>query len=122
MFFAYSIAFHYLLSRALDARQYDVIWKLATAYGTLSFATGAVLGVLDPIRLNRGVQGFQYHFVTYVMSCAAGWLWFLVGGSARAETWQSYFWPLIAWGAGVWLHYLLSRTTIKGMSKNEIFD
>ena len=122
-FFAlYTVTFHHLLSRTIEAQLYAHIWKLATGYGVLTFFTAMGLGAFDPVRRSRGVLAFQYNLITYVISVVIWLGWLGAGLAAEEETSLVYLLGMGFWGLGVLVHYVASRGTVKGIPKKELFD
>lgn len=121
-FVLYSVAFHQLLGRTMDAQEYHRIWMLATGYGVVTFLTALVLGAFDPIRKSRGVQSFQYHLITFIISNVIWLGWNLIGLAPAEEMSLTYILGIAGWGLGLLVHFGFSRTTVKGIPKKEMFD
>jgi len=122
IFAFYSLGFHYLLSRSLAAAHYDQIWMFASGYGLATFFTALILGAFDPVRRGRGDLGFQYHLVTYVVSVGVYVVWIFAGPTPEKQAIPGYLIGMGAWGLGLFVHYLASRATIKGISKRKMFE
>ena len=122
VFALYTVVFHILLNRTIEAERYESIWMLATGYGVLTFFTGLLIGAFDSVRQSRGVMSFQYNAITYLTSLII-WATFLVTGMAVEEAGSRvYILGLGFWGLGVFVHYLASRSTVKGIPKTEMFE
>lgn len=122
IFAVYTATFHYLLNKTIDTGRHESIWILATGYGGLTFLTALLIGAFDPVRQSRGVMSFQYNMITYVTSVII-WLTFLFTGLATKEAGSNvYLLGVAFWGLGVFIHYLSSRSTLKGIPKKEMFD
>lgn len=122
LFLGYTVAFHNLLNRALTDQVYENIWKLAVGYGVLTFLTALVLGRFDSVRRSRGVIGFHYHLITFVVSVGVWIGGNYLGLGAEEEMSKTYIGVMVAWGFGLLVHYGSSRATIKGIPKNQLFD
>ena len=121
-FAVYSIVFHQLLSRTLDAGRHEQIWMIATGYGVLTFLTALLLGRFDSVRASRGVLAFQYNLITFAVSVLVWVAWSALGLAAVEVRSTTYLLGMGFWGLGVFVHYLSSRNTVKGIPKKEIFD
>ena len=121
-FAVYSVVFHHLLSRTLDAGRYEQIWMIATGYGVGTFLTALLLGAFDSVRASRGVLAFQYNLITFAVAVVVWVAWNTLGLAAVEERSTTYLLGMGFWGLGVFVHYLSSRNTVKGIPKKEIFD
>lgn len=122
IFAGYTVLFHHFLSSTIEAQQYERIWMFATGYGVLTFFTALVIGAFDPIRRSRGVLAFQYNLTVYVVSVVIWLVWNGVGLAAEEEMSRTYLLGMGFWGLGVLVHYLSSKSTVKGIPKREMFE
>ena len=122
IFAGYTILFHHFLSRTIEAQEYETIWMFATGYGVITFLTALILGAFDSIRRSRGVLAFQYNLTTYVVSVVIWLLWNALGLAAAEEMSRTYLLGMGFWGLGVLVHYLSSKSTVKGIPKREMFE
>jgi len=118
----YSIVFHYYYSGYVAGGQWNNVVIAAALYGVCMFATGLSLGAIDPVRGTRMDQGFQYHFVTYIVVNGIGILWALVGLSPEEATVGVAFLTALPWGVGLLVHFLVVRHFIKGIPREDVFD
>ena len=118
----FSVAFFYYLYSALETRTYDHIWIYAIVYGSLLFAGGLYFGYRDSIRESRKDLGFQYHLTVFMIVnlISVPWLFIVMGVSM--DSLMNAGFQLIPWGLGLLIHYFFSSKSIKGISKQELFD
>lgn len=117
----YSIVFQYYYNQYLNAEDWNYVVLCAAGLFVASFATGMILGSKDPVRNHRNDLGFLYHLMTYITVNAIAVIWLLAGLSSDKVTPVMILLMVILWGVGLLVHYLISRKTLKGMTKTEAF-
>lgn len=117
----YSIVFQIYYNQFLDAENWNYVLLCAAGLFVSSFATGLILGWRDPVRNHRNDLGFLYHLMTYISVNTVAVVWFLAGLSSDKVTLVIILTMVISWGVGLLIHHLISRKTIKGMTKTEAF-
>ena len=120
--FIYTLVFNYYYSAFITDGLWSNVAIAATLYFFAMFATGLLLGFKDPIKATRFDQGFQYHLVTYTVVNATRILWTLSDFSAEADTIGMSLLTALSWGVGLLVHYLVVKRTIKGISRDEVFE
>ena len=117
----YSIVFQNYYNQFLNEENWNYVILCAAGLFVTSFATGLILGWKDPLRNHRNDLGFLYHLMTYITVNAVAVVWFLAGLSSDKVTPVMIIMMVISWGVGLLVHHLISRKTIKGMTKTEAF-
>ncbi|MCB2213048.1 hypothetical protein KQI52_13120 [bacterium] len=117
-----TVAFHWTLSWLLTEQLYVWIWPLAGVYCVTMFFNGLLNGRQEDAFLSRADFSFSYHLMTYIIVVPV-WLPFIltrptVDASARLGEGLG----MLGWGVGLLIHYFVSRHSIKGYSRDEVFD
>ncbi len=118
----YTILFRFFLSDSLTKQHFSDIWLIAVIYSAAIFITAFTLGATEKPRKSRAHLAFMYHFVTYIICNIIALLWHAFKFNSPYEKIHIVLITAAAWGAGLFLHYLLGRNSIKGIRKGEIFD
>lgn len=117
-----SVAFFYNLVTKLQALDFSKIWLIALIFGVFLFASGLILGYKDSMRDSRADLGFQYHLMTFIIVNIVGIPWLLVAFGTDSSNLINIAYQCVPWGIGLATHYYFSTKSIKGVSKEEIFD
>ena len=117
-----TIAFHWLLTSFLEATTYTWIIPLAIGYAALMFANGWINGSREQAFATRIDLGFAYHLMTIIVVMPI-WLYF---AWIRMNAHHLSMWVettgMVSWLVGLLIHYLISRSSIKGYDRKEVFD
>lgn len=117
-----SVAFFYYLVASLQAQDFGNIWLIALGFGLLLFASGLLFGYNDSMRGSRADLGFQYHLMTFIIVNLVGIPWLMVGLGTDSNNLINIAYQCVPWAIGLATHYYFSSKSIKGVSKEEIFD
>ncbi len=110
-------AFHHHLFGFIEEEQWSSIGWYAGGYGVAMFLAGLAFGATDSVAKSRLDLGFGYHAITFVVVLVVGTLAALVYGQP--------VWPQLlgtaGWAVGLYVHYRMSRRTVKGLDAEEAF-
>jgi hypothetical protein len=117
-----TVSFHWMLSSFLENETYGRILPLAIGYAVAMFANGWFNGSKDDSFLTRADLGFSYHAMTFMVVVPIwmifAWLRPEVPDSSKVG--ESI--GVAIWGVILLIHLFASRRSIKGYSKQEVFD
>jgi hypothetical protein len=121
-----AIIFRYGLSFFLDTRSYNLVWVIAGIYFIFNYLIGWFFGKRDYETLPLYNIGFRFHLVTYLLFNSVSLLWFTLGFHSTFERIEVIYITAIIWGFLLLVHfvfyYFSLKNSIKGISKEEIFE
>lgn len=121
-----AIIFRFGLSTFIEMRSYHLVWIIAGLYFIFNFAIGWFFGKRDYEHLPLYDVGFRFHFTTYLLFNTVSIAWFLLGFNAHVEKIGIVYITAIIWGVFLLIHFIFffiaQKQSIKGISKDEIFE
>jgi hypothetical protein len=121
-----TFAFRYGLSHFLDNRMYAVVWILSGIYFIYNFGIGWYFGKKDYESIPLFDIGFRFHFTTFLLFNIISEVWYYLGFLSHYENITTNRYIAFFWGIGVFIHFIFymmaQKNTIKGISKDEIFE
>ena len=115
---AYAASFFISLEWALRAQRYNFIWLFAVLYGLAMLLTGKLLGTKDDQKNKAYEMDFWYHLTTFVITNAIAIIYLLF---LHRENLLYQLIGTISWSIGLAVHYRVSRKSIRGYEKEEVF-
>lgn len=117
-------AFRYALNMAVGMESLPVTLVCSIVYFGLMFCAGWYFGGKDEMENQIHDIGFRFHFVTYILCIAMGYVSYFIGWNT--EPLKSLNIGAIAWGIGLALHFVFflfaQKNAIRGYAKDEIFQ
>lgn len=119
-----TIAFRYALNLTIGKENLLAGIVSSIVYFGLMYFTGWHYGYKDAAENEIHDIGFRFHFITYVLCIAMGYVFYYVGWNT--EPLRSLNIGAITWGIGLAIHFifyiLAQKNTIKGYAKEDIFQ
>ena len=120
------LIFRYGLSHSLENRMLSMVWVLATIYFLFNFGIGWYFGKRDHESLPLFDIGFRFHLTTFLLFNIISEAWCYFGLLSSYENFRTNRHIAIFWGIGLLIHFVFyliaQKNTIKGISKDEMFD
>ncbi len=120
--FIFSIIFFDALYTDLSLGSPEKIWIYAILYGLALFFTGLYLGYNDPVQKSRLDLGFHYHLMTFIIVNSIGLISLFIALGFNKNTLLCAIMSIGFWAIGLLVHFYFSSKSIKGISREEIFD
>lgn len=105
----------------LENSDYRSVPMISSLYAILMFVSGLICGYFDSIRLLRIDIGFRYHLITFVSVHVAYAAMLVIQNPVIAKVWLGLLVQFLVWGLGLLIHYLRSRSSIKGYQPEDLF-
>ena len=119
-----TIVFRYALNLAVGMESLPFILVCAIVYFGLMFSLGYYFGGKDENEHQIHDVGFRFHFATYILCVAVGYISYYIGW--HTESLKTLNISALCWGVGLTLHFvfflLAQKKAIKGYAKEEIFQ
>lgn len=122
--FIVTILFRYILNLLIDMNTWIFPVLCSIVYFGFMFLIGWIFGKKDEIENNIHDIGFRFHSITYIMCIGMSYLSHYIGWNT--ESFTSITVTTLCWGGILLVHFILflleQRKTIKGYSKDDIFE
>lgn len=119
-----TVLFRYTLNLCIGLNGWTLPVLCSIVYFACMFLCGWYLGRKDEIENEIHDIGFRFHVITYIMCIGMSFISYYIGWNT--ETLKSIIITALCWGGILLAHFILfllkQRKTIKGYSKDDLFE
>lgn len=119
-----TILFRYTLNLCIGLDGWTLPILCSVVYFACMFLCGWYFGRKDEIENEIHDIGFRFHVITYIMCVGMSFISHYIGW--KTETLKSITITALCWGGILLVHFILflleQRKTIKGYSKDDLFE